>query len=275
MLAYVNDELPVLGAALKLSTLRRRVVWIIENQRDLELQDPCLPEVLEGDWKVQAREICTMLDGHRGRRGVHAPYDGVHVATPHSSLAVAVRDTLLRALEFAAAVGGTHLVLHSPFLFFGTAQGAHSAAEVSAAIERTHRNLAAVLEAAAAQQTALVFENIFDLRPDPIDALVRSFDSPWVRRSLDAGHANLMRTRGGPPADRWVESSGDLLAHVHLADNDGESDRHWAAGEGTINWRSFFFALDQVKPRPRLILEMSPERQDASVRWLSERGLAR
>jgi len=234
-----------------------------------------MPEVLEGDWAAHAREIRTVLDGYRGRLGVHAPYDGVHVATPHAGLAGAVRATLSRALEFTAAVGGSHLVVHSPFLFFGTAQGAHTPAEVAVAIERTLLNLAPVVTAATAQRTVLVFENICDLRPDPLDALVRAFASPWVRRSLDTGHANLMRARGGPPADRWVEASGELLAHVHLADNDGESDRHWAAGEGTINWRSLFLALRRLSAMPRLILEMSPDKQDAAAAWLGERGLAR
>jgi sugar phosphate isomerase/epimerase len=271
----MSDKHPVLGAALKLAALRERAAWLIEDQRDLELQDPCLAEFLEGDWRGAAREMRAILDGYHGRLGVHAPYDGVNVATPHIRIASAVHNTLLLALDFTAAVGGTHLVLHSPFVFFGTAQGAHSDAEVRATIERTRNNLGPLVEDAAARQCVLVFENIFDLRPGPLDALVHACASPWVRRSLDTGHANLMRERGAPPADVWVDAAGDQLAHVHLADNDGESDRHWAAGEGTINWRSLFAALGKLAKKPRLILEMSPEKQDASVTWLNAEGLAR
>ena len=121
----------------------------------------------------------------------------------------------------------------------------------------------------------LVVENIFDLRPEPLDTLVRSFNSPWVRRSLDTGHAFLMRERGAPAPDLWVEAAGELLAHIHLADNDGESDRHWACGEGGVAWEAVFRAIARLPVSPRLILEMTPQRQIAASNWLMARGLAR
>lgn len=66
-----------------------------------------------------------------------------------------------------------------------------------------------------------------------------------------------------------------MLEHVHLQDTDTEGDRHWAVGDGEIRWRAVFAALAELPNRPRLILEMSPERQDRSFAWLVERGLAR
>jgi len=36
-----------------------------------------------------------------------------------------------------------------------------------------------------------------------------------------------------------------------------------------------FAALAALPEQPRLILEVSPERQDRSLAWLAERGLAR
>lgn len=267
--------LPVLGAALKLAELSARADWLKRDSRDLEIQDPCTPAFLDGDWPAAAREARAVLDGHAGRVGVHAPYDGMPWASPDAKLVAALRDRLRQTLEFTAALGGSHVVLHSPFLYFGSAQTRHRGVELTAAIEQTRVNLAPIVEAAAAQRCLLVWENIFDLRTDPLDTLVAAFGSPWVGRSLDTGHAHLMTARGGPPVDSWIAAAGPLLAHVHLQDTDLDSDRHWAIGDGGIAWRAVFAALALLAAPPRLILEVSPERQDRSVQWLAERGFAR
>jgi endonuclease IV len=114
----MSPHLPVLGAALKLADLSARADWLKHDARDLEIQDPCQPAFLDGDWRAAARETRTVLDGHVGRVGVHAPYDGMPWASPDTRLVTAMRDRLLESLEFTAALGGTHLVLHSPVLYF-------------------------------------------------------------------------------------------------------------------------------------------------------------
>lgn len=267
--------LPVVGAALRLVDLPSRADWLKLHARDLEIQDPCNPLFLDGDWRAAAHEARSVLDGHTGRIGVHAPYDGMPWASPDPKLGAALRDRLRQTLDFAAALGGTHVVVHSPFPYFGSAQTCHRGAELADAIEQTRANLAPIVEAAAAQRCLLVWENIFDLRTDPLDTLVAAFGSPWVRRSLDTGHAHLMTARGGPPVDTWIAAAGPLLAHVHLQDTDLDSDRHWAIGDGGIAWRAVFAALALLADSPRLILEVSPERQDRSLAWLAAHGLAR
>jgi len=43
--------------------------------------------------------------------------------------------------------------------------------------------------------------------------------------------------------DRWVEALGPRIRHLHLHDNDGSSDQHYATGEGTIDWPLLLAAL--------------------------------
>ena len=271
----MNSCLPVLGAALQLADLPARADWLKRDARDLEIQDPCRASFLEGDWRAAAAAARTVLDGHTGRVGVHAPFDGMPWASADPRLVAVLRERLHQSLEFTAALGGTHLVLHSPFLYFGSAQTRHRGAELADGLERTVANLAPIVAAAAEQRCMLVWENIFDLRTDPLDALVAAFASPWVRRSLDTGHAHLMTARGGPPVDTWIHAAGATLAHVHLQDTDLDSDRHWAIGDGGIAWRAVFAALAHLPETPRLILEVSPERQDRSLAWLGAQNLAR
>lgn len=271
----MNPSLPVLGSALRLAELPQHLEWLCASARDLELTDPLTNVFFEGFWRSAAKQAAALLADHGGRRGAHAPFSSTPVDAADRRVVEVLRDRLRESLEFVALTGGSHLVLHSPFLYFGRGGSLHRGEAWAEQALRVRDNLAPIVEEAAAQQCVLVIENIFDARTEPLDALVRSLASPWVRRSLDTGHANLMRDRGAPPPDVWIADAGEQLAHVHLADNDGESDRHWACGEGTINWTSTFQALARLLQPPRLILEMSPARQHASVAWLAQRGLAR
>ena len=103
----------------------------------------------------------------------------------------------------------------------------------------------------------LVIENIEDKDAHIRVELARSFDSEFVRVSIDTGHANYAHgSNGGPPVDDFVNAAGDMLHHVHLQDTDGHADRHWNPGEGNIRWNCVFRALGKVNSNPRLLLEV-------------------
>ena len=187
-----------------------------------------------------------------------------------------IAERYRRALEFAAELGATHMVIHSPFLFFGHPQMAHTPSNgLGREIEFVHDTLQTVLPLARNLGLTLVIENIRDTHPGPLLALVRSFDSELVGLSLDAGHAFLMQQIGGPAPDQWVMEAGRWLGHLHLQDNDGLLDRHWPPGEGRIHWSALFRALSKVEARPRLILEVRHEALPVASRGLVALGLAK
>src|SRR5215204_4669008 len=188
-----DTSLPVLGAALPISGLAEYRDWLLADQRDVEIQDPCLPDALDQDWTALTRQARDLLDGHTGWRGIHGPFDGI---------ALLSKDRKVRAL----------------------------ASELQ--IELAHLTLDPVLKQAQEIGCMLVFEGIEDQHPGPLLALVRSFESDLVRMSLDIGHAMITNRRGGPPPDQWVREAGPLLGHLHLQDSDGNIDRHWAPGKG-------------------------------------------
>lgn len=65
---------PVLGAALSIKSIPAHRDWLLERQRDLEIQDFVRADLLDGDWRTAATEIKQMLSGHRGRLGIHGPF---------------------------------------------------------------------------------------------------------------------------------------------------------------------------------------------------------
>ncbi|GGR07184.1 sugar phosphate isomerase/epimerase family protein [Deinococcus ruber] len=263
-----SDPLRRMGLAVTLPELEQCADWLKEGARDVELQDICeLPELLDGDWRTQARKSLRLLDGHTGRVGVHAPFWNLSVVAIDPAIRKVVQSRYLLGLDYAEEVGGTHLVIHSPFFYFGHSMVVHQDT-LPQELAIAHDTLAPVLERAATLNCTLVIENILDVNPLPLRTLVASFGSPHVRMSIDVGHAHIQVGRGAPPAAHWLHAAGELLGHVHLQDNDGASDAHLAPGGGTVHWESVLRELRAFSTDPRLIVEVVPGEVRRAMAWV-------
>lgn len=274
-----TNTLPVIGAALRVKELPQFIDWLTADQRDLEIQDPCYPGYLDGDWQKDAQECRALLEasGYQGRCGIHAVYSGVDLSTWDEKIRAVISERLRESLQFGAEIGATHAVIHSPFLWFGSPLVYFSAESVRNMIGSfVHAVIDPLLPTAEQMNCALVIETIADGNSHALIELVQSFNSPYVRLSVDTGHVKIMERMGGAPPDQWVIDAAHLLGHVHLQDTDGHSDRHWGIGDGNINWRSFFKALSMTDANPRLILELLDTNDIMpSMHWLTAQGLAR
>uniref|UniRef100_UPI0025BE8D92 sugar phosphate isomerase/epimerase family protein n=1 Tax=Deinococcus sp. TaxID=47478 RepID=UPI0025BE8D92 len=206
------NDLKRLGLALLHPELEKHADWLSAEGRDIELQDLCEScDLMEGDWHTLAREQARLLQHHRGRIGVHAPFLNMQLAAADPRIRRVVQERYFQGLDFAQAVGGQWLVIHSPFHFWGGLTTAHRAslAQEMAVAQLT---LEPVLERAASQGVSLVIENITDRDTGPLLELVRSFDSPHVRLSVDVGHAHVGAVSGGGlSAHGWLSQGSELL----------------------------------------------------------------
>jgi sugar phosphate isomerase/epimerase len=271
-----DSNLPLVGAAMPIEALERHQSWLLEQNRDLEIQDGFRSDVIDGDWQPLVQKVKTLLEGYSGRMGIHGPFDGLLIASWDAPVRRFVEGRYLKALEFAEGLGATHMVMHSPFLYFGHAMIAHSEAHgLKDQIAWAHDTLKNVIARATQIGCQIVIENIRDTNPRPLLELVKSFESEFVRMSLDTGHANLMHEIGAPTADQWVRDAGAMLGHVHLQDNDRQLDRHWNPGRGSINWYAVFKALETLEHQPRLILEVRDADIQPGFEWFVREGFAR
>lgn len=71
---------------------------------------------------------------------------------------------------------------------------------------------------------------------------VRSVNSRAIRMCLDTGHAHIT----GNLAES-VRAAADVIAYLHIHDNDGKVDDHRMPGDGNINWPAFAEALKETK----------------------------
>jgi sugar phosphate isomerase/epimerase len=252
-----DKSLPILGVALPLEGLRLHRDWIIEKNRDLEIQDFIWAETLNGDWKPLADEIKKELDGHHGRVGIHGPFWGLSLDNMDPEIRAIVSKRMMQGLDVCAYLGATHMVIHSPYSTWDYNNLDDHPGSRAAIIDRVHETLKPAVKRAEDMGCVLVIENIEDIDPHARVELAHSFDSDAVRVSIDTGHANYAYgSTNGHPVDYYVHAAGDMLAHVHLQDTDGHADRHWAPGEGNISWKAVFRALSRLTSNPRLILEL-------------------
>ena len=269
-------SLPVLGAAMTLDDVETHRDWLFEKQRDLELQSFVEADVLNGDWAPLAARAKRLLDGHKGRVGIHGPFWGFTIASQDPDIRTIVSTRLVQGLEVCAAIGGTHMVVHSPYTTWSYYNLDNNPGEREQIIEYCHLTLRDAVRRAEDIGCTMVLENIEDKDPHIRVALADSFNSPAVAVSIDTGHAYYAHgATGAPPVDYYVHAAGNRLSHVHLQDADGYADRHWSLGEGTIQWRSVFAALAKLESNPRLIIEIKDKSKiPASAAYIASLGLA-
>jgi len=271
------DKLLTLGAALRVEELPEYCDWLIAGARDLEIQDTARAEVLDGDHRVVVQQIRQTLNDYTGRLGVHGPFSSLTLLAHDPAIAEVVQRRFRQALAIVQEIGATHMVIHSPFQYMGSPFLPHSPAHGQAdQFELIHRVLDDIVPIAEAANCTLVIEDILDTNSGPLLALIRSFNSEYVRLSIDTGHAYIAHLRGGPTPDQWVRDGGELLAHLHLQDTDGQVDRHWTPGAGHINWHALFEALYSLEQEPRMIIEIRDKTAiGRAAEWFAAQGYAK
>lgn len=267
---------PILGAALDHASLAAHRDWLLEAPRDLELQAFVDAEVLEGDWSGLAAETLRLLDGHKGRLGIHGPFWGFTIASYDPEVRRIVTRRFQQGLDVCAALKATHMVIHSPFTTWGYNHRGLYPKDSARMIEAARDTLAPVLARAADMGVTLMLENIEDIEPADRAGLCAALDWQALALSVDTGHAHYAHvSTGAPPVDFFIRAAGAQLGHVHLQDADGYADRHWQIGHGTILWPSVFEAIAQTGANSRLILELRDKAGVIpSARHLAALGLA-
>ncbi|EPX85270.1 sugar phosphate isomerase/epimerase family protein [Salipiger mucosus] len=264
-----------IGACLKTDEIATLRDWLFEAERDIEIQDFMSHAAVTHDREERIEAARAALDGHTGRRGIHGPFEGLDLDNKDPELRPLITARLLAALEAADRIGARQMVLHSPYDAWYQNNVFSFPGYPEKKLARVHEVLGPVVRAAEEAGITLVIENIQDVRPETRREMVESFGSQSIALSIDTGHAQLARRMSGaPPVADFVADAGARLAHVHLQDVDGHADRHWAPGEGEIEWTAVFRALSECEGAPHLVLELRDKRHILpAFAYLQARGL--
>ena len=106
--------------------------------------------------------------------------------------------------------------------------------------------------------TRLMLENVYEKTPLEILPLLENLKPHGVGFCLDIGHQAVF---GTVSLSQWVKAMSRHLQQLHLHDNNGEWDDHWALGKGNIDIQRLFKDLDSRKIRP-LAVTLEPHREE-------------
>ncbi len=178
---------------------------------------------------------------------------GIHCNQTHAPFPVAspvVRDTLLRAIEATALVGGKICIIHP-----GNDQ----------TIEENAEMYHALLPYAKACGVKIACENMFNwdsderARPaacwhhDDFLAHLRAVNDPYLVACVDIGHAEMFGNETSAPA--MLRTLGAHVQALHIHDNDRRYDLHALPFTGAIDFAAVIKALKDINYQGYFTLE--------------------
>lgn len=118
------------------------------------------------------------------------------------------------------------------------------------------------------QDMTLALENVMEPSADTLVSIAEQVDDARLGLCLDVGHANTCVST--VPPQEWIAPMAPYLRHVHLHNNQGDTDLHSPLGEGTVPMQEVIDAVRRAAPNATFTIE----NQNAlpSLQWLAQRG---
>ena len=163
--------------------------------------------------------------------------------------------------ELAVYLGARNVVFHSACAAFIRGAYLESWADKSA---ECFEKLASVYD------LNFYVENSMDVDPVPIRELMDRIDNPNVEVCLDIGHVEYSRTS----LEKWFELLEDRIGYLHLSDNQGLFDDHFAIGQGCVDWKEADRLWRSLRRDTPVTIETnSIENVEQSITYLKQHGL--
>lgn len=106
--------------------------------------------------------------------------------------------------------------------------------------------------------TRLMLENVYEQTPSEMLSLLENLAGCGVGFCLDIGHQAVFSST---PLKQWVKRLAPYLEQLHLHDNMGTRDDHWALGRGNIDIHGLFRDLISARVRPTAVT-LEPHREE-------------
>lgn len=223
----------------------------------VEITSFAFSEGLDEGFDARVRRHAAAVAGLE-RVTFHGPFIDLYVTSPDPAIVKVCERRHRAALAAAREVGATHYVAHL-----------NSLPLIRNTNYRDRFVRAAAdfwlpfADEAGVQGITIVLENMWESHPELQRRVVEAAGHPHLKASFDNGHALVF---SDVPAQAWVETLGEHLAHCHLHDNDGAYDQHWPVGEGVEDWPACWNALEAFAPQAVVVLES--DRLEANQRSL-------
>jgi len=229
-----------------------------------EYNDFYLPDIYDDEARVDALiDLYTALPRDRSLDTLHGAFLDVTVHSSDAEIRAVSDKRIRQSMKIAKRLGVCAVIFHTNLIAnFKTQSYIDGWVSKNAAYWRTL--------SAKYPDIRIYIENMFDIDPTPMKALMESLsDAPGVQVCLDFAHAAVF----GKNIQAWADALLPFAAHLHVNDNDGNSDLHLPIGDGVLDFALFDYVLAQSGMQPSVLIEVAgAASQEKSIQYLKQNG---
>jgi sugar phosphate isomerase/epimerase len=214
----------------------------------IEVQTFAYPDALDGDWLALIHHYRDALESVPGPVALHGPFMDMASGSVDPLINRVVRERARHALHIAAELDARTIIFHANFI--ATMRNLDYR---NGWTQRQIEFWGPLAEQAQRKGQVIALENMWEYDPDIIGEVVRGLNQPGLRVCLDVGHAHLF---SDVALEVWIDRLHEVIAHVHINNNDGEVDVHHALDDGVLDYRALLPQLCRLPSRPALALEI-------------------
>lgn len=188
---------------------------------------------------------------------LHAPFMDINAGAVDTMVKSVTQLRFRQLLNVADILRPKAAVFHSGYDRW------RYAGRVDIWLENSISTWSKVMESAKKIRMRVAVENVFDETPEALGLLIERMSDQDFGLCFDVGHFNIFSKAS---MEQWFDALGGNIVELHLHDNDGREDSHWAVGTGTIDFSKFFRLLRGQPVQPIYTIEAHEKDDiDASI----------
>lgn len=216
--------------------LQQTEALIREYGVNLEYNDFFAPSVYDSEEEItRLIGLYSSIEHDRSKDTLHGVFMGLDISSDDPVIRERSRSLFRRSMEIAKRLGVKGVVFHTGIL--GGITGRKYVDKWLDSAEGFLRELANEFS-----RIEIYLENTFEQEPYILEKTAKALsDIPNFGLCLDYAHAALTNT----PVEEWVKELAPYIRHIHINDNDLQSDLHLAIGDGKIDFAEFLYLMDK------------------------------
>ncbi|NCC76891.1 MAG: sugar phosphate isomerase/epimerase, partial [Clostridia bacterium] len=173
----------------------------------VEIQDFTEPNLSATEIEDLVRRYKSLFQNLQQPKSLHGPFLDLRPSSPDPMIRVISQQRYIKALQIATELQADFIVFHSqinpqlnePFLSdLNNLQSRDAWQEIIAQVPDFGGTI--------------VIENVFEITPAMLKALLEAIALPNIKVNLDIGHSKL----GTAPLAEWIRELKDYIAYIHL-----------------------------------------------------------
>lgn len=203
------------------------------KEKQINLEILFTSQILDSVKNFEIIEVKDKLD-YNPFITIHAPYMDLSPGAVDSKVRSVTLERFFHILEIAKILKPEIIVFHSGY------EKWKYALNVNLWLEMSLKTWPLILKEAISIGTKIAIENVFEDEPLNLRLLMEEIRSESFGICFDSGHFNLFSRI---PLKEWLNQLRPYIIELHLHDNNGTFDDHFAIGEGSFDFNTLFSEL--------------------------------